>query len=87
MTLKEKFRDKILSFLSDNMKEENAIKCEKIADEYAIKFTDWCEDYYFASSSKGIWYDKPDFDNSKKFSTKELLEIYKKENGYVDKDN
>lgn len=43
-------------------------------DEFVIKFTDWCEDYYY---DKGIWYDNPDFDNAKEFSTKELLEIFK----------
>ncbi len=41
MTLKEKFRDKILSFLSDNMKEQNAIECEQIADDYATEFATW----------------------------------------------
>ena len=46
-------------------------------DEFAIKFTDWCEDYYYPSSAKDIWYDKPDFSNAKKFTTKELLEIFK----------
>ena len=46
-------------------------------DEFAIQFTDWCEDYYYPSSTKGIWYDNPDFDNAKQFFTKELLEIFK----------
>ena len=43
MTLKEKFTDKILSFLNDNMKERNAIECEKIADEFAIGFVIWLD--------------------------------------------
>jgi hypothetical protein len=46
-------------------------------DEFAIGFTNWCEDYYYPSSAKDIWYDKPDFSNAKKFTTKELLEIFK----------
>jgi hypothetical protein len=41
MTLKEKFKEKILSFLGDNMKEQNANQCEKIADDYAIEFSNW----------------------------------------------
>jgi hypothetical protein len=67
MTLKEKFRDKILSFLSDNMKEQNALECENIADDFAIGFADWIR----VCKLKGRPYD---FDN-----IKELLEIYKKE--------
>jgi len=46
MTLKEKFRDKILSFKKDNMKEQNAINCEKIADEFAIGFAEWLVQNY-----------------------------------------
>lgn len=46
-------------------------------DNFAIKFTDWCEDFYYPSSAKSIWYDKPDFSVAKKFTTIELLEIYK----------
>jgi len=67
MTLKEKFRDKILSFLSDNMKEQNAIECEQIADEYAIGFAAWC-----------IWNEVEDVST---YSFKELLELYKIEQG------
>lgn len=55
--------------------------CEKLADEHAIAFTDWCEDYYYPSSTKGIWFDSPDFDNAKQFLTKELLQIYKEKKG------
>lgn len=59
----------------------NANKCVEVADEYAISFTDWCEDFYYPSSAKSTWYDKPDFSIAKKFTTIELLEIYKKEKG------
>jgi hypothetical protein len=71
MTLKEKFRDKILSFLSDNMKEQNAIECEKIADDYAIEFYNWMR--------------KEDTqENAEKYfgyTDKDMLEIFKKEKG------
>jgi hypothetical protein len=72
MTLKEKFRDKILSFLSDNMKEQNAIECEQIADDYAIEFAQWmAKEYWLNSSGKYLKYTR----------TSELLEIFKKEKG------
>lgn len=67
MTLKQKFRDKILSFLSDNMKEQNAIECEQIAEDFAIDFADWIR----VCKLKGRSYD---FDN-----IKQLLQIYKQE--------
>lgn len=67
MTLKQKFRDKILSFLSDNMKEQNAIECEQVAEDFAIDFADWIR----VCKLKGRSYD---FDN-----IKQLLQIYKQE--------
>jgi hypothetical protein len=81
MTLKEKFRDKILSFLSDNMKEQNAIECEQIADEFAIEFAEWCDDNYFRMGNTSIWSDSTDWEDNIKITTKELLEIFKKEKG------
>jgi len=69
MTLKQKFRDKILSFLSDNMKEQNAIECEQVAEDFAIDFADWIR----VCKLKGRSYD---FDN-----IKQLLQIYKAEKG------
>lgn len=70
MTLKEKFKDKILSFLSDSMKERNALECEKIADRYAIGFARF---YKMANNNEYHLY--PDA------SIEEHLEIYKKESG------
>ncbi len=74
MTLKEQFN---LPFSED----EHA-RIEKIADEFAIGFAEWCDDNYFRSgkgSSNWVaslgWYD------DEKFTTSELLEIYKKEKG------
>lgn len=79
MTLKEKFRDKILSFLNDNMKEQNAINCEKIADEFAIGFAEWIENYTY-HKKYNVWI-KNDSLTVGKTTTKKLLEIYKKEKG------
>jgi hypothetical protein len=75
MTLKEKFwKVTVYPFTEYRereqmkvIKEENATECEKIADDFAIEFKDWC-------------------DNEGRFTigvntTKELLQIYKKEKG------
>jgi hypothetical protein len=70
MTLKEKFRDKILSFLSDNMKEQNAIECEQIADDYAIEFAEWISKQEY---NLDFWV--------RHNQTKNLLEIFKEEKG------
>jgi hypothetical protein len=50
MTLKEKFEDFIdqKSFQKENY---DAIKCEQIADDYAIEFVKWCEMKMVFSSS------------------------------------
>jgi hypothetical protein len=84
MTLKQKFLPFVdyIDLINDIPNEEwalrNADKCVEVADEYAIAFTDWCEDYYYPSSTKGIWFDKPDFDSANRYTTGELLKIYKK---------
>jgi hypothetical protein len=70
MTLKEKFRDKILSFLSDNMKEQNAIECEQIADDYAIEFAKWYE--FMLRQTDNL---------KERFTENEILEMFKKEKG------
>jgi hypothetical protein len=69
MTLQEKFKKEGFS---------NCEYLEQVADEFAIEFTDWCEDNYFPSSGRSLWFDTPNFDIGKKFTTRELLEIYKK---------
>jgi hypothetical protein len=64
MTLKEKFDD-----VEFNEYGINTVKCEKIAEEFAIGFADWIR----VCKLKGRSYD---FDN-----IKELLTIYKEEKG------
>lgn len=87
MKLKEKFLPKMYCFFGsgmltntydENVANTNAVECERIADEYAIEFTDWCEDNYFASSGRKIWYDQPDFESANRYTTEELLQIFKK---------
>ena len=70
MTPKEKFRE------SDSMNWRNAENV-KIADEFAIGFAEWCDDNYFRMGNTSFWAESMDWDNDNKFTTKELLEIYK----------
>ena len=80
MTLKEKFikcRNKtdeyyILPIVDD------AEQLVKITEEFAIGFAEWCDDNYFRMGNTSFWAESMDWDNDNKFTTKELLEIYKK---------
>ena len=73
MTLKEKFKPFVFyvtesfNVARENNKEKNATECEQIADDYAISFTDWVNvnAYKYPTNT----------------TTKELLEIFKKEKG------
>jgi len=55
-------------------------KIEKIADDYAIEFLEFTEGTYSFESIVGKWYLYAN--TSKQYTTKELLEIFKKEKGY-----
>jgi len=81
MTLKEKF-SALLPFYNVNDNNNKSIQCEKIADDYAIEFfywtMDWCVEFY-DNNEKGNIYKFSNHDN--KYTTKELLEIFKKEKG------
>lgn len=82
MTLKEK----LFNIVFDNAwtyKHENTIpELEKITEEFAIEFAEWCDDNYF-KNGKGSsnWSESLDWDDDKKLTTKQLLEIFKKEKG------
>lgn len=78
MTLKEKFTPFMYCFFGSGMltnsydekvAESNAKECEIIADEFAIGFAEWLVIRY----NEDIIFDE--------YTTKELLEIYKKEKG------
>lgn len=65
-TLKEKFIEvAFISYSTDNL----ADKCENIADDYAIDFATWC----LISLLNG--------EETKAENPKELLEIFKNQNG------
>lgn len=56
-------------------------KCENITDEFAIEFAEWCSNNYFRMGTTSFWAESMEWDNDNRFTTKELLEIYKKEKG------
>jgi hypothetical protein len=76
MTLKEKF----VKIYEKYCTVENIVnESEKVADEFAIGFAEWCADNYFRMGNTSFWAESMDWDNDNKFTTKKLLEIYKKE--------
>ena len=46
-------------------------------DEFAIEFTEWCDDNYFRMGNTNIWLQTIDFEIPIRFTTKELLEQFK----------
>jgi hypothetical protein len=73
MTLRERFQQWFINDEDEHyegMVETVAIEHEKIADDFAIGFTDWCiENEVFYAIKFG------------RMQTKAILEIYKKEKG------
>ena len=80
MTLKDKFDNPIMRHdLMRNEIEETKEQCVEIADEFAIGFADWCKEEYDVESTP--FHNKWLSVDGEYISTKELLEIYKKEKG------
>jgi hypothetical protein len=78
MTLKEKFKEILTAFWINVWEDE----CEKITDEFAIGFAEWCIKKridFFDSTEIGETYTIDG--NVSKYKMNELLEIYKKEKG------
>jgi hypothetical protein len=76
MTLKEKFKEILTAFWINVWEDE----CEKVADEFAIGFAEWCIKKridFFDSTEIGETYTIDGFVS--KYKMNELLEIYKKE--------
>ena len=71
MTLKEKFENIKFSFPAD--------ESEKIADNFAIGFAEWCTKYRDKNRNVDgeMLHAKSKYDET--YLTKELLEMYKKE--------
>lgn len=54
----------------------------ELADKFAIEFAEWCDDNYFKNGKgNSNWSASMDWDDDEKFTTKELLGIFKKEKG------
>jgi hypothetical protein len=80
MTLREKFAkatNKGIYYVITIIEDAEII--EQIVDEFAIEFAEWCDDNYFRMGGDSIWSDSTDWENNIKITTKELLEIYKRE--------
>ena len=85
MTLKEKF-DKVMEYPFSEyreqmkvLKEENNTKCEQIADEFAIEFAEWISYKYKYLDGKGWFATNYHLEMGIFKTSKELLEIFKKE--------
>ena len=89
MTLKQKINDCIITNIEIRESEnrmyyeynhlELAEECEEIADNFAIGFLQFTEGTYSYSNIFDNWYLHAN--TSIRYTPKELLEIYKKENG------
>ena len=80
MTLREKLKTNV-SINTYGEAERFARQFEKIADEFAIEFAEWCAFYIYKSRNVigDMLHAKSKYDDT--YITKELLEIYKKEKG------
>jgi hypothetical protein len=77
MKLKENFKSLNTNFGRDaKYYHHNLNKCEKIADDYAIEFAIWTQTHGYELYSNG-W----KIFGEKVKSSKQLLEIFKKEKG------
>jgi hypothetical protein len=77
MKLKEKFTEEIFN---SSYQVLYPSKFVKIADDYAIEFLEFTEGTYSFGNIAGKWYLHAN--TSKQYTTKELLEIFKKEKGW-----
>lgn len=85
MTLKEKLRQELTGHLSDEKTEVDVNIATRIAEEFAIGFAEWLSkkertNFQLLSYCKKtiMWFTSK---NGTGATTKELLEIYKKEQG------
>jgi len=74
MTLKEKFKQWLDTQPREQIRE---VQLEVIADEFAIGFAEWCKQEYDVENTP--FHNKWLNVNGEYVSTKELLEIYKKQ--------
>ena len=70
MTLKDKLRQNLTGHLSNDKTEVDVNIAAEIADDYAVEFLEWVD----KNALEILW-------NRGKRTTKEILEIFKKEKG------
>ncbi len=86
MTLKEKFKP--FTYFSEGnnsmerqyQREDNAIGCEKIADDYAIEFAEWL-DTLKPNQRVSFWSKNGEYKGKFDMDNEQLLEIFKKQKG------
>ncbi len=76
MTLKENFENILHNWIDEDYDRKNIAKELEIdVDEFAIEFSEWLlSDCYLTPNLEWDWF-------GENYTTKELLEIYKKEKG------
>lgn len=79
MTLKEKLRQNLTGHLSDDKTQVDVNIAAKIAEEFAIGFAEWTSYKYKYLETKGWFGNSYDLEMGIFKSSKQLLEIYKKE--------
>jgi rubrerythrin len=79
MTLKEQLRQNLTGHLSDEKTEVDVNIAEQIAEDFAIGFAEFCSKYRYKNINIYVemLHAKSKYDDT--YTTKELLEIYKKE--------
>jgi hypothetical protein len=80
MTLKEKLRQSLTGHLSNDKTEVDVNIAAKIADDYAIEFAEWKDNNQYVRLIDGNWVSLI-IDSDTIITSKELLEIFKKEKG------
>jgi hypothetical protein len=82
MTLKQRFENTMISFLIDRNQDKSMLDhFEKLTDEFAIEFAEWSTHYIDKNTNiyGDILHAKSKYDDM--YTSKELLEIFKKEKG------
>jgi len=78
MTLKEKF---VKTYEKYCAVENIANESEKIADDFTIGFADWKDENCFKATGIALWLIPESDECTSAYTNKQLLEIYKKEEG------
>ena len=74
--IKEQYKEIVCGW-NEERTENVANRCTEIADDYAIEFAEWLRVNYYDNGE--LWIEWNSDDNT--HSSKELLEIFKKEKG------